>query len=88
MALTSMAIAVFGGLAASIWNQSFELRWPSVGGALRRLCGGALMGGSAAIIPGGNGTMLVYGVPSLAPHALAAYAAMTVVLCASFLLRR
>jgi hypothetical protein len=43
------------------------------------------MGASSTAIPGGNGTMLIFGLPSVAPHALAGYAAMMMVLCLSFI---
>ena len=38
--------------------------------------GGALMGLGAAFVPGGNDTLLLGGLPTLAPAALAAYVAM------------
>lgn len=79
---------VLGGITAALRYRDFDLRRPDPKPALRCLTGGAVMGASAAIIPGGNGTMLVHGLPSLAPHAMAAYLAMTVVLCLSFLIAR
>ncbi|ABG33142.1 response regulator SirA [Roseobacter denitrificans] len=82
------ATVVIGGLIAAWWYGDFDLRRPKAWGGARCLSGGAIMGASAAIIPGGNGTMLIHGLPSLAPHAIAAYAAMTVTLCLSFLIRR
>jgi hypothetical protein len=82
------AIVTVGGVTAAWRYHEFNLRRPGLIAALRCLLGGSVMGASAAIIPGGNGTMLVHGLPSLAPHAIAAYGAMTVTLCLSFLIRR
>ncbi len=79
------AIAVFGGgLFAALRNHTFNLRFPRPMATLKCFVGGTIMGASAAIIPGGNGAMLVHGLPSLAPHAIGAYFAMTVALCVSF----
>jgi hypothetical protein len=42
----------------------------------RNLVGGALMGFGVALAPGGNDMLVLYGVPSLSPHALPTFAAM------------
>jgi len=42
----------------------------------RHAGGGALMGLGAPLVPGGNDTLLLGGLPTLAPAALAAYVAM------------
>lgn len=77
-----------GGVVAAIRYHDFQLRRPSPVSAARCFAGGAVMGAAAAVIPGGNGTLLVHGLPSLAPHAVAAYLAMTVTLCLLFLAER
>ena len=87
-ALLSALVLVAGGVTAALRTQSFELRAPKFIIAMRCLMGGTIMGASAAMIPGGNGTMLVHGLPSLAPHAIAAYTSMTIVLCLTFIFRR
>lgn len=74
-----------GGTIAAWRSGQFHLRWEGLRTALRCMGGGFVMGAGAATIPGGNGTMLIFGLPSVAPHALAGYAAMMVVLCLSFL---
>lgn len=86
--LLCAATVVFGGLTAAWRYRDFDLRHPHFKGALRCFSGGTMMGASAAIIPGGNGMLLIHGLPSLAPHAIAAYFAMTAVLCLSFVIRR
>lgn len=84
-AFFSAMSVVFGGLTAAVRYGDFILQRPQMIGLLRSLSGGIIMGASAAIIPGGNGTLLIHGLPSLAPHAIAAYATMTGTLCICFL---
>lgn len=86
--LLCAATVAAGGVVAAWQYGSFDLRRPHLLTSLRCMSGGTIMGASAAIIPGGNGTLLIHGLPSLAPHAIAAYAAMTAALCLSFILRR
>ncbi|MEM6357836.1 MAG: YeeE/YedE thiosulfate transporter family protein [Pseudomonadota bacterium] len=76
---------VAGGILAAWRSHSFRWRSPMPQKASQCLAGGVLMGAAAAIVPGGNGMLLTYGLPSLAPHAIAAYGAMTMVLCLTFL---
>jgi uncharacterized membrane protein YedE/YeeE len=45
---------------------------------VRHLAGGMLMGLGTALAPGGNDALVLYGIPSLSPHALPAFAAMVV----------
>lgn len=87
-ALMAAVLLVAGGFAAAVRTGTFRLRAPTLRQGARCLAGGLLMGGAAATIPGGNGALLVHGIPSLAPHAIAAYAAMTGLLCLSFLRSR
>jgi len=42
------------------------------------------MGLATQLIPGGNGVIIVYGLPSFAPHALTAYFGMTLTLMLIF----
>lgn len=74
----ALLLALLGGMASSAWHRR-SLRWRSPASAatwLRHAAGGALMGLGAAIVPGGNDAMLFNGLPTLAPLALLAYAAM------------
>ncbi|MFU1608522.1 YeeE/YedE thiosulfate transporter family protein [Sulfitobacter pontiacus] len=83
-ALLSAVAVILGGVTAAVRYGHFTFQRPRMVGLLRSLAGGMIMGASAAIIPGGNGTLLIHGLPSLAPHAIAAYAAMTGTLCIFF----
>lgn len=84
-ALFSALAVLFGGVTAAVRYGDFIFQRPRMIGLLRSLSGGIIMGASAAIIPGGNGTLLIHGLPSLSPHAIAAYTAMTGILCICFL---
>ena len=79
------AMALFSGAFFAAWRSGrFEVTWPSATGWSKCVAGGTLMGGSAALIPGGNGALIVYGMPSGALNAWAAFASMLIVLAISF----
>jgi hypothetical protein len=70
--------AILFGMILSNWHRGGyqidarpQLDW------LKNIGGGILMGSGAAIVPGGNDALLLYGIPSLSPHAIPAYLAMT-----------
>jgi hypothetical protein len=70
-------VALFaGGLTAALLSRRFRVRPGNMDASLRSLVGGAVMGSSAALIPGGNDVMLLHALPSLAVSGLVAYAAM------------
>jgi hypothetical protein len=43
---------------------------------LRNVCGWPADGSGLALTPGGNDALVLYGIPSLSPHALLAFFAM------------
>ena len=55
---------------------------------LRNVAGGALMGFGVALTPGGNDGLVLYGIPSLSPHAIPAYLALAVGVAAAIGLMR
>lgn len=71
----AVTVAMFVGSIGSRWLETgrSRIKWPGLRGALRRLAGGALMGGGAALIPGGNDTLLLVGLPTGAQEAALAY---------------
>jgi hypothetical protein len=72
-------IALFGGAMASAWaSRRFQLQRMNLGDSLRSLCGGALMGAGAGLIPGGNDILLLWAIPGLTIYGTVAYAAMSV----------
>ena len=69
--------AVLLGMALStVQRGSFRVDWRPQLSWLRNIGGGALMGLGTALLPGGNDALVLYGIPSLSPHALPAFAAM------------
>ncbi|MEZ5696993.1 MAG: YeeE/YedE thiosulfate transporter family protein [Sphingomonadaceae bacterium] len=84
-ALLGAAALVTGAVAAAIRSGQFRIIWPGGRPLLSGLAGGAMMGVAAGIIPGSNGSLLVFAMPSGALHAWLAFAAMVGVLALSFL---
>lgn len=72
LALALLAGAIVGAASAGI----YRFRSPSIGNVARHFGGGALMGAGAALIPGGNDSLVLIGLPLLQPSAAAAYIAM------------
>lgn len=83
-ALLGSAMMIGGGVCAAVLSSSFRLRGTSWLQGVRHLAGGTAMGAAAQLIPGGNGVMIVYGLPSFAPHALTAYFGMSLTLTLLF----
>lgn len=54
----------------------------------RRLVGGTLMGLGGALVPGGNGVLVLQAVPALSPHAIPAYLAVVAGAAATILVSR
>jgi uncharacterized protein len=68
---------IAGMLLSAIQRGSWRLSVPpAVGSWLRHIGGGVLMGAGAAMVPGGNDTLLLNALPTLAAQAIAAYIAM------------
>ena len=57
-------------------------------GLLWNGAGGVMMGAGAALVPGGNGTLLLYSMPSASLTAWAAFSSMTLTLVLTFLPHR
>jgi uncharacterized membrane protein YedE/YeeE len=84
-----LLIAVFFGMALStVQRGSFRLDWLPRWSWLRNVGGGALMGLGTALLPGGNDALVLYGIPSLSPHALPAFATMVIGIAATVWLLR
>lgn len=73
-----LVLALLGGMTASaLHRRSFGWRWPSESaGWSRHAAGGILMGSGAAMLPGGNDTVLLGGLPTMTGAALAGYLSM------------
>jgi len=68
--------ALAGALAAAALGGRFALRAPSGVQLGRSLIGGGIMGFAIILIPGGNATLLLSALPSLARHGALAYLSM------------
>ena len=76
--LATLSLATVAGAAiCACQDRTFTLRmpWRSVP---RRIAGGVAMGLGGALIPGGNGVLVLQGLPALSPHAVPSYAALVV----------
>lgn len=83
-----LAALLLGMVVSSLQRRAFSLRRPSGGGLARALGGGALMGLGAAILPGGNDTLVLIAIPTLAPSALGVYLGVLLGVAASLLALR
>ena len=73
----ALFLALLGGMVASSRQRgSLALRWEGAGAGLRRFSAGLMMGVGAAVIPGGNDTLILAAIPTLSPWALGAYLAL------------
>jgi uncharacterized protein len=71
----AIAVCMFGGsvVSARLMRRRFILKWPTLETIVRRTLGGILMGLGALLIPGGNDTLLMIGLPMGAWQAAIAY---------------
>jgi hypothetical protein len=69
--------AMLLGMVLSTWQRrSLHLDWRPRLAWTRNFVGAILMGLGVALIPGGNDALVLYGIPSLSPHAIPSYLAM------------
>ncbi|MDE1467434.1 YeeE/YedE thiosulfate transporter family protein [Aurantiacibacter sp. D1-12] len=83
-AIAGASALVLGAVSASLFSRRFSVKIGSGIDWARHLTGGVIMGAAATGIPGGNGTILVFGMPSGAMNMWASYAAMVLTLIVSF----
>lgn len=74
-----------GAVYAAVWTRKFRLRLPTWRALTGNAPGGFLMGAGAALVPGGNGTLLLYSMPSASPSGWLAFAAMSATIALTFL---
>ena len=69
--LWSVSLAALAGmLGSALVRGSFRLRRIRAAAALRHGLSGVAMGVGAALLPGGNDGLILFGLPALSPHAL------------------
>lgn len=72
-----LLLGVLSGMLLSTWQRSgFRLDYRPSSGWTMNLAGGFLMGAGAAVVPGGNDTLILFSLPTLSAHALPAYLAL------------
>ncbi len=77
-----------GSLAAAMYKGRVVVRPPHVVPTFQAIVGGLIMGFAWALIPGGNDSMVLYMLPSLALNGIVAYAAMFVTLMGLEVMKR
>ncbi len=70
--------AILGMVGSAALRGSFRLRRIRAVAALRHGLAGIAMGMGAALIPGGNDGLILFGLPALSPHALPSWAAIII----------
>jgi len=88
LAMQTTAAMVIGGILAAVTAGSFHLRAPNPRASAARFLGGLLLGSASQLIPGGNDSLLLRGLPAEAPQALIALPVMMVVMVLLLTLRR
>ncbi len=80
MAAACVVAVVTGATLTALFRHRFRLIRPDPAVMLREALGGALMAAGTLMIPGANDALLIYGIPSGSPHAVAAYAVIFVLM--------
>ncbi|HEX7157117.1 MAG TPA: YeeE/YedE thiosulfate transporter family protein, partial [Burkholderiaceae bacterium] len=83
-----LAAMLCGMVVSSIQRRSFMPRWGGMKGASKHLLGGFVMGVGAALIPGGNDSIVLTGIPTLSGVALATYLALLLGIASALLVQR
>lgn len=81
-AVTLGGISLGSITSAALREHRFLIKWPTFQGLMRHLAGGMLMGLGAILIPGGNDTLLLVGLPGAAWQAFVSYVLLVAVLAA------
>jgi hypothetical protein len=82
------ALLLFAGALAGAWLAgSFRLQRPGWQRGLRCAAGGLIMGCGAALVPGGNDSLLLWAIPGLTLYGALAYLVMLATIAAGFALQ-
>jgi toxin CptA len=81
------ALSLFvGAIGGAVLAGQFQLRRLDALRALRCLCGGAIMGYGAALIPGGNDSLLLWAIPGLTLYGALAFGLMLITIALGFVI--
>lgn len=78
--LLMCGVFVGGAVGAALLSRRFALDYGTALGWAKAIGGGAMMGAGATLVPGGNDTMLLVGLPLLLPNLIVAYVVMMAML--------
>jgi hypothetical protein len=82
------ALLLFTGALTGAWLAGrFQWQRPTLARALRCLAGGSVMGFGAALVPGGNDSLLLWAIPGLTVYGALAYGSMLAAIGAGLALR-
>ena len=81
-AVTIAGMSLGSITSAALREHRVLIKWPTWQGLMKHLAGGMLMGLGAILIPGGNDTLLLVGLPGAAWQAFVSYALLVAVLAA------
>jgi len=85
--VTTTTALIMGMVIATVLSKSFQFKSAGLGRYLKRFLAGCLMGLSVGLIPGGNDTIILHGLPGLALHAPVALMIMMISIAAVILLK-
>ncbi len=83
-----LALLCAGAVLAGIQRQAFRYRRASLIAVSRSVAGGAVMAFGAALVPGGNDTLLLASLPAATLGGLVAYGVMSAVVFSLLLIRK
>jgi hypothetical protein len=83
-----LVAVILGMFLSTLARGGPKLDWRPHIGWVRNLVGGGLMGLGAALTPGGNDVLVLYGLPSLSPHAVPSYVALALGVAVALVLMR
>ena len=86
--LAMFAVLCAGAVLAGIQRQAFRYRRASLIAVSRSVAGGAVMAFGAALVPGGNDTLLLASLPAATLGGLVAYGVMSAVVFSLLLIRK
>jgi hypothetical protein len=85
---TILVAVLIGMLLSTLQRGTFRLDLSPRRTWTRNIAGGVLMGFGVALTPGGNDALVLYGIPTVSPHALPAYLAMAIGIALALLMMR
>lgn len=83
VALAGLACLIGGAVTNGIVERKFSLSRPSLTDLVRRGSGGMMMGIGIFLIPGGNDSLVLYGIPTGSLSAITTYAVMLLAIAAT-----